>query len=89
MGIGNLGFGKMDSANWETAKWDSAIWDVTCGIGLYTTCYLITTTTTVFGTLFGDVTTIINCDDCVDSATTGYIALLFFTTTASKSTALP
>ena len=48
-------------------------------IGLYTTCYFITTTTTtvfgtLFGTLFGDVTIIINSNDCtcVDSATTGY-----------------
>ena len=50
----------------------------TANIGLYTTCYFIATTTTVT-TMFGSTTTNINTNDCVDSATTGYISAGLFT----------
>ena len=51
----------------------------TANIGLYTTCYFITTTTILI-TGIGNVITTINTTDCVDSATTGYIdaGLVFF-----------
>lgn len=45
---------------------------IKANIGLFTTCYIVDTTTTITS-IFGSSTTSLSTSDCVNSETTGYV----------------